>query len=134
MYLCVLKFVQLNRAFVLMMSFNYNYQNALRHYVIIVSIFSFVKNLSCVTQICITKIAAKYILVVVVRWCHHGVGRGGPIGKLLVNLLQPTSLTKGVRTENNAAKILIHVRVCLGCFESRFEQFRVKEIHPSKAS
>ena len=67
MYLCVLKFVQLNRAFVLMMSFNYNYQNALRHYVIIVSIFSFVKNLSCVTQIYITKIAAKYILLVVVK-------------------------------------------------------------------
>ena len=63
----VLKFVQLNRAFVLMMSFNYNYQNALRHYVIIVSIFSFVKNHSCVTQICITKIAAKYILVVIVK-------------------------------------------------------------------
>ena len=34
------------------------------------------------------------------------------IGKLLVNLLQPASLyTKGVRTENNAAKILIHVQL-----------------------
>ena len=33
--------------------------------------FSFVKNRSCVTQICITKIAAKCILVVVVKWRHH---------------------------------------------------------------
>ena len=32
---------------------------------------SFVKNRSCVTQICITKIAAKCILVVVVKWRHH---------------------------------------------------------------
>ena len=30
--------------------------------------FSFVKNRSCVTQICITKTAAKCILVVVVKW------------------------------------------------------------------
>ena len=55
------------------------------------------------------------------------------IGKLLVNLLQPTSLyAKGVRTENNAANMLIHVRVCLGCFESRFEQFQLikKSISP----
>ena len=124
MYLCVLKFVQLNRAFVLMMSFNYNYLNALRHYVIIVSICSFVKNLSCT---CDTNLHYKDCSKIHSAGCSQ-------IEKLLVNLLQPTSLTKGVRTENNAAKILIHVRVCLGCFESRFEQFRVKEIHPSKAS
>ena len=34
-------------------------------------LFSFVKNHSCVTQICITKIAVKCILVVVVKWYHH---------------------------------------------------------------
>ena len=33
--------------------------------------FSFVKNRSCVTQIYITKITAKCILVVVVKWRHH---------------------------------------------------------------
>ena len=33
--------------------------------------FSFVRNRSCVTQICITKIAGKCILVVVVKWRHH---------------------------------------------------------------
>ena len=33
--------------------------------------FSFVKNRSCVTQICITKLAAKCILVVVVKLCHR---------------------------------------------------------------
>ena len=31
----------------------------------------FVKNRSCVTQICITKIAAKCILVVAVKWLHR---------------------------------------------------------------
>ena len=50
----------------MMTSFDYNYQNALRQAVVF-SIVSFVKNHSCVTQICITKIAAKYILVVVVK-------------------------------------------------------------------
>ena len=34
-------------------------------------LFSFVKNRSCVTQICITKIAAKCILVVVAKWRHR---------------------------------------------------------------
>ena len=34
-------------------------------------LFSFVKNRSCLTQICIKKIAAKCILVVVVYWCDH---------------------------------------------------------------
>ena len=54
-----------------------------RHYVIrlqlpecfgaiVFSILSFVKNCSCVTQICITKIAAKCILVVV--WGHQCKG------------------------------------------------------------
>ena len=33
--------------------------------------FSFVKNRSCVTRICITKIATKCILVDVVKWRHH---------------------------------------------------------------
>ena len=47
-----------------MTSFDNKYQNALRE-AIVFSIFSFVKNRSCVTQICITKIAAKCILVVV---------------------------------------------------------------------
>ena len=46
----------------MMMSFDYKYQNALRQ-IIVFSIFSFVKNRSCVTQ----KIAAKCILVVVVK-------------------------------------------------------------------
>ena len=50
-----------------MTSFDYKYQNVLRQ-AIVFSIFSFVKNRSCVTQICITKIAAKCILVVVVKW------------------------------------------------------------------
>ena len=50
----------------MMTSVDYNYQNALREAVVF-SIFSFVKNHSCVTQIYITKIAAKCILVVVVR-------------------------------------------------------------------
>ena len=54
----------------MMMSFDYKYQNALRQ-AIVFSINSFVKNHSCVTQICITKIAPKYILVVVVKWRHH---------------------------------------------------------------
>ena len=53
-----------------MTSFHYNYQNALRQ-AIVFSIFSFVKNRSCVTKICITKIAAKCILVVVVKLRHH---------------------------------------------------------------
>ena len=47
-------------------SFDYKYQNALGQ-AIVFGIFSFVKNRSCVTQICITKIAAKCILVVVVK-------------------------------------------------------------------
>ena len=33
--------------------------------------FFFVKNRLCVIQICLTKIAAKCILVVVVKWRHH---------------------------------------------------------------
>ena len=51
----------------MMTSFDYNYQNALRQAIVFIS-FSFVKNHSCVTQIYITKIAAKCILVVVVKW------------------------------------------------------------------
>ena len=51
----------------MMTSFDDNYQNALRQ-AIVLSTFSFVKNRSCVTQICITKIAAKCILVVVFKW------------------------------------------------------------------
>ena len=47
-----------------------NYQNALRQ-AIVLNIMPFVKNRSCVTQVCITKIAAKCILVVVVKWRHH---------------------------------------------------------------
>ena len=54
----------------MMTSFHYNYQNTLRQ-AIVLSIFYFVKDRSCVTQICITKIAAKCILVVVVKWRHH---------------------------------------------------------------
>ena len=53
-----------------MTSFDYNYQNALRQ-AIVFSFFSFVKNRSCVTQICRTKIAAKCILVVAVKWRHR---------------------------------------------------------------
>ena len=49
----------------MMTSFDYKYQNALRH--IVIGISSFVKNHSRVTQICITKIRAKCILVVVVK-------------------------------------------------------------------
>ena len=45
---------------------DYSYQNALMQ-AIVFSIFSFVKKRSCVTQIYITKIAAKCILVVVVN-------------------------------------------------------------------
>ena len=55
----------------MMTSFDYSYQNALRR-AIVFSIFSFVKNYSCVTQICITNIAAKCILVVVVKLRRHG--------------------------------------------------------------
>ena len=47
-------------------SFEYDYQNALRQSIVF-NTFSFVKNRLCVTLICITKIAAKYILVVVVK-------------------------------------------------------------------
>ena len=54
----------------MMTSFDYNSQNALRQ-AIVFSIFYFVRNRSCVTQICITKIAAKCILVVVVKLPHH---------------------------------------------------------------
>ena len=43
-----------------MTSFHYNYQNALRQ-AIVFSIFSFVKNRSCVTKICITKIVVSKI-------------------------------------------------------------------------
>ena len=50
--------------------FDYKYQNALRQ-AIAFGICSFVKNRSCVTQICITKTAAKCILVVVVEWRHR---------------------------------------------------------------
>ena len=49
-----------------MTSFDYKNQNALRQ-AIVFSIFSIVKNRSCVTQIYITKIAAKCILVGVVK-------------------------------------------------------------------
>ena len=44
-------------------SIDYNYRNALRQ-AIVFSTFCFVKNRSCMTQINITKIAAKCILVV----------------------------------------------------------------------
>ena len=44
----------------MMMSFDYDYQNALRQ-AIVVRIFLGGKNRSCVTQIYITKIAAKCI-------------------------------------------------------------------------
>ena len=54
----------------MMTSLHYNYQNALRQ-AIVFSIFSFVKNRSCVTQFYITEIAAKCILVIVVKWRHH---------------------------------------------------------------
>ena len=54
----------------MMTSVDYNYQNALRE-AIVFSNFSFVKNRSCVTQICITKILAKCILVAVVKWRHR---------------------------------------------------------------
>ena len=52
-------FLRLNRAFsnvdiCMMRSFDYNYQNALRQ-AIAFGISSFVKNRSCVTQICITR-------------------------------------------------------------------------------
>ena len=53
---------------VLMTSFDYKYQNALGQ-AIVFGIFSFVKNRSCVTQICITKVAAKCILVLVTTSC-----------------------------------------------------------------
>ena len=49
-----------------MASFDCKDQNALRR-AIVFGLLSFVKNRSCVTQICITKIAAKCILVVVVK-------------------------------------------------------------------
>ena len=51
-----------------MTSFDYNYQNALRHAIVFSIFFPFVKNHSRVTQMWITKIAAKCILVVVVKW------------------------------------------------------------------
>ena len=57
----------------MMTSFDYKYQNALRQ-VIVFSIFSFVKNPSCVTQICITRIVAKCILADEVKWRHHANG------------------------------------------------------------
>ena len=50
----------------MMMSFDYNYQNALRQATVF-STYSSVKNYLCVTQICITKITGKCILVVVVK-------------------------------------------------------------------
>ena len=50
----------------MMTSFNYKYQMLWCK-----PFFSSVKNRSCVTQICITKIAAKCILVVVVKWRHR---------------------------------------------------------------
>ena len=55
----------------MMTSFDDNYQNALGQAIVFSVSFSFVTNRSCVTQICITKIAAKCMLVVVVKWCHH---------------------------------------------------------------
>ena len=67
-----------------MTSFDYDYQNALRQ-AIVIGNFSFVKNRSCMTQICITKIAAKCIPVVVVKWRHHAnvllnPATGPPVG------------------------------------------------------
>ena len=52
-----------------MTSLGYNYQNVLRQ----ANVFriSLVKDRSCVTQICIRKISAKCILVVVVKWRRH---------------------------------------------------------------
>ena len=50
----------------MMTSFDYKYQNALRQATVF-SIYSFVENRSCVTQIYITKIAGKRIVVVVVK-------------------------------------------------------------------
>ena len=55
----------------MMTSSDYKYQNALRQAIVFSIFFSFLKNRSCVIQICITKIAAKCILVVVVTWRHH---------------------------------------------------------------
>ena len=57
-------------AFCTMTSFDHNYQNALRQ-AIVFSIFSFMKNRSCVTQIYITKIVTKCILVFVVKKRDH---------------------------------------------------------------
>ena len=51
----------------MMTSFDDNYQNALGQAIVFSVSFSFVTNRSCVTQICITKIAAKCMLVVVVK-------------------------------------------------------------------
>ena len=53
-----------------MTSFDHNYQNALRQ-AIVFSIFSFMKNRSYVTQIYITKIVTKCILVFVVKKRDH---------------------------------------------------------------
>ena len=42
----------------MMTSFDYKFQNALRQ-AIVFEFFSFVKNRSCVTQVCITKITSE---------------------------------------------------------------------------
>ena len=46
---------------------SFDYQNALRAAIVLSSCFSFVKNCSCVTQIYITKITGKCILVVALK-------------------------------------------------------------------
>ena len=51
-----------------MTSFDYNYQNALRQ-AIVFSVFFFCEE-SLVTQVYITNVAAKCVLVVVVKWRH----------------------------------------------------------------
>ena len=54
-------------------------------------LFSFVKNRSCVTQIYITKIAAKCILVVVVKWRHRAkvLFRWNQMRKLALKTREP---------------------------------------------
>ena len=73
-------------------AFDYKYQNALRQAIIFGIFFSFVKNRWCVTQMFITKIAAKCILVVLVKWRHHA-------NVLLVqqiwSFLDPVQVSKG---------------------------------------
>ena len=55
------------------------------------SFFSFVKNRSCMTQIYITKIAAKCILVVVVKWRHRAnvLFRWNQMRKLALKTREP---------------------------------------------